>query len=426
MSDPLDFPPPRPLPETVRDRARRRLSEGMADPHRPTRRAPVVIAAAVVLLAGAGAVVTRDAAGGGAAATAPATSSPVPAPPPDLHDQLHARDGWAPPDVVDRCAAVAGDLPPKEGWTPLVTSVVHGTTLSAFSTGPDGVFFCETTPASVSVSRPAAPDTGGAPASIRFLSSRGSVAGFVRPGVEQLRLHAPGATTAAFPVVTGDVFLTPEGFRGVEDGVVFTVGRDQEFPARDLPRPSEPTVDRPRPGGDRASEAGRRLGACLDAGPDGAPDPANWTPGAHAGVGAHGGFQLGRYGDLLGACATREDGSPFFDVIDLADLTGTNATDLNLVGRSVWAAVRLHDFRSTPTGGTVADAFTYAGLVLDDRVATITLTRAGFPDAVAVVENGTFVLGGPATTGSPSDFDGAAVVVRDAAGAVVEELPVGR
>ncbi|MET1074707.1 MAG: hypothetical protein ABWY11_18820, partial [Umezawaea sp.] len=64
MSDPLDFPPSRPLPEGVRDRARHHLAEGMAEPRRTSSRTPLVIAAAVVLLAAAGAVVTQGLGGG--------------------------------------------------------------------------------------------------------------------------------------------------------------------------------------------------------------------------------------------------------------------------------------------------------------------------------------------------------------------------
>ncbi|WNV85666.1 hypothetical protein [Umezawaea sp. Da 62-37] len=432
MSDPLDFPPSRPLPEGVRDRARLHLAEGMAAPRRTSHRTPLVIAAAVVLLAAAGAVVTQGLGGGGGStaagpSTVPNTPQTRELPPPDLVDDFHARDGWAPPEVVDRCAAEARGLPGKEAWTPLMTTVVHETTLSAFRTGPDGVFFCETTPTSVTVSRSWAPDTGGAPARIRFISTQGSVAGFVQPQVGLLRLlAADGRMENAHALIAGDVFLTPQGFRGVETGVTFVVDSERELPATDLPAPSPATVDRPQPPGDRVTDEGRRLGACLDAGPAPAPDRANWVPGAHAVLSATSEVQLGRYHDLLVVCAVRElDQPPSLGVVDLSDITGPHSGGQELVGRSIWGTGRFYDFQSTPDGAQSSDSRGYVGIVLDDRAASITLTRQGFPDATAVIAGGTFVLAGPATKGMATVPPGVEVTVRDAGGAVLEQFSPG-
>ena len=425
-----DFPPPRPLPEGIRDRARQHLAEGMAEPHRPSRRTPLAIAAAVVLLAGSG-VALSQATGGSTSAAGPTTVSNPPQvrelPPPDLTEMFHARDGWAPADVVDRCAAVVQGVPPKTTWKPLVTTAVHETTLTAFSTGPDGVFFCETTPTSVTASPLVAPDTGGASARIRFVSPNGSVAGFVQPQVGTLRLHPTGTVmVSAHALIAGDVFLTPDGFQNTEKGVTFTVGADQEVPAGDVPQPSTITVDRPRPEGDRASEDGRRLGTCLDWTPQLTPDRPYWEPGAHAMPSPTSEVQLGRYGDLLAVCSVLELGSrgPSLSVVDRSDVTGKYASGAQLTGRTLWGTGYFHDFRFTQDGATVSDTRGFAGLITDTRVATITLTRAGFPDTTAVIKDGTFLLVGPSTKGMVVPPPGVEVTVRDAQGAVLEVLPV--
>ncbi|MFD9739010.1 hypothetical protein [Umezawaea sp. NPDC059074] len=425
-----DFPPPRPLPEGIRDRARQHLAEGMAEPHRPSRRTPLAIAAAVVLLAGSGVALTQ-ATGGTTSAAGPTTVSNPPQvrelPPPDLTEMFHARDGWAPADVVDRCAAVVQGVPPKTTWKPLVTTVVHETTLTAFRTGPDGVFFCETTPTSVTASPLIAPDTGGAPARIGFLSPNGSVAGFVQPQVGTLRLHPTGTDgMSAHALIAGDVFLTPDGFPNAEKGVIFTVGADQEVPAGDVPQPSTITIDRPRPEGDRASDEGRRLGGCLDTTPQLTPDRLYWEPGAHATPSPTSEVQLGRYGDLLAVCSVREQGNqgPYLSVVDRSDITGRYASGPQLNGRTIWGTGYVHDFQINPEGGTQSNTRGFAGLITDTGVATITLTREGFPDTTAVIKDGTFLLVGPTTKDMAVTPPGVEVTVRDAKGAVLEVLTV--
>jgi hypothetical protein len=426
-----DFPPPRPLPEGIRDRARQHLAEGMAEQRRPSRRTPLAIAAAVVLVVGSGAVLTRttgDTMSAVGPTTAPNPSGVRELPPPDLAEMFHAREGWAPADAVDRCAAVAQGVPPKDQWQPLVTTVVHATTLTAFRTGPDGVFFCETTPTSVTASAPTSPGTGDAPASIRFLSPNGSIAGFVQPRVRTLRLRptSPGVAPA-HALISGDVFLTPDGFPNAEAGVTFTLGVDQDVPAGEVPRPSTPTADRPRTVGDRTSEDGLRLGGCLDSASHLTPDRPYWEPGAHATPAPTSEVQLGRYGDLLAVCTVREEGlhGSSLTVVDRTDITGKLAMGTQLDGRTLWATGYSHLFVSTPDGGVITDTRGFAGLVTDSRVATITLTRGNFPDTAAVIKDGTFVLVGPATKGLATPPPGVKVVVRDAAGTVIEEIPLG-
>lgn len=433
MSDPMDFPPPRALPDSVRDLARRELAEGMADTRRPSRRTPLVIAAAVVLLAATGAVVAEGSRGGTAELAVGPTSAPSPPPqlpPPDPAAMFHARDGWAPADVVDRCAAVAGDLPPKQQWRPITTTVVHATTLTVFSSGgEDGMFFCETTPSSVTVSAPAVPDTGGAVAKIHFISPNGSVGGFVRTPVEQLMLQPIGpGRLSAHALVVGDIFLAPQGFRDVENGVTFVVDGEREHQSVDVPRPSTPTVDRPQPPGDRTSEEGRGLGACLDGSQRYVPTPANWQPGAHAVLSDTSEVQLGRSGDLLAVCRVREQDQPLPDVfvVDRSDISGKDAPGDRLDGTFIWGTGYFYDFRTDQDGASSSSTKGFVGRVADDRVASITLTRNGFPDATAVIKDGTFVLAGPAAKGMATVPPGVEVIVRDARGSVLEELsPAG-
>jgi hypothetical protein len=422
-----DFPPSRPLPEGTRDRARHQLTEGMAEPKSP-RRTPLLIAAAVVLLVAAGTVLAQSTRGGDAPLAVGPTSTPTlpnQLPPPDLVAMFNARDGWAPADVIDRCAAVADGLPPKERWRPIMTTVVHAVTLSVFSGGGrEGVFFCETTPSSVTVSEASVPDTGGAAAKIAFITPNGSIAGFVRTPISQLSLHPDGPRApSSHGLVIGDVFLAPQGFRGAEKGVTFVVDADQEYQAADVPQPSTQTVDRPQPPGDRASEDGRRLGACLDAAEYPAPDPSAWVPGAHVVLSATSEVQLARYGDLLAVCRVREhDQQSDVFVTDQVDIGGRYASGAQLKGAFVWGTGYFYDFAAGPDGVTSSDTRGFVGRVVDQRVATITLTREGFPDATAVVADGTFVLSGPAMKGLSTVPAGVLVTVRDAQGAVLEQF----
>ncbi|HWO61206.1 MAG TPA: hypothetical protein VNO31_14355 [Umezawaea sp.] len=433
MSDPTEFPaefPPfRSLPEGVRDRARQDLAEAMAGPDRPSGRTPLVIAAAVVLLAGV--VVGQNSRGGDQVTAGPSDSSASPTyPPSDLAETYHARDGWAPAELVDRCAAVARGLPPRTTWKPIVTTVVHGTTLSAFTTdGTAEVFFCETTRASVTVSAPIAPDTGGAAAAVRFTTANGSTAGVVQPRVRKLKLLDTGKSAITPALVTNGLFLTPQGIHTADQALLLIVDDRQEPAADDLPRPSPSTIDRPQPPGDRRSDAGRRLATCLDTAFQAVPDRANWEPAAHAEVTPTSEVQLGRYGDLLAVCRVRAFGtarSSEVTVVDHADITSKNAHGPQLNGRTVWGQGFYYDRDGVGGGMAIGEDRGYVGLVTDGGVASITLSREGFPDATAVIDNGTFVLTGAATENLDPSPPGVKVTVRDARGDVLDEFfPVG-
>jgi hypothetical protein len=75
-----------------------------------------------------------------------------------------------------------------------------------------------------------------------------------------------------------------------------------------------------------------------------------------------------------------------------------------------------YDFRDN-SSGTVA----VVGLVNDDRVASITLSRDGKPDAEAVLGAGTFVI--PAVVGLSETSSSTHLTARDTAGNVLERLP---
>jgi hypothetical protein len=61
------------------------------------------------------------------------------------------------------------------------------------------------------------------------------------------------------------------------------------------------------------------------------------------------------------------------------------------------------------------------GLVNDERVASITLSRNREPDAEATLGGGTFVI--PAIAGLSEGSSSAHLTARDAAGNVLERLP---
>jgi hypothetical protein len=75
-----------------------------------------------------------------------------------------------------------------------------------------------------------------------------------------------------------------------------------------------------------------------------------------------------------------------------------------------------YDLRGN-SSGTVA----VVGLVNDDRVASITLSRGAKPDAEATLGGGTFVI--PAIVGLSETGSGAHLTARDAGGHELERLP---
>ena len=122
---------------------------------------------------------------------------------------------------------------------------------------------------------------------------------------------------------------------------------------------------------------------------------------------------MGRYGNLLGWHTPRhEDGLFVFEFGPRQCPLGEFA----VVGETITATRFYYDFRDD-SSGTVA----VVGLVNDDRVASITLSRSGEPDAEATLGAGTFVI--PAIVGLSETSSRTRLMARDAAGSELERLP---
>jgi hypothetical protein len=328
-------------------------------------------------------------------------------------NRVHARPGWADEEDVKRCASVD---PAADGWRPLLTAHHNGVTVVAFAT-ETGPRFCELTPATVTLSPPGDVQPAGQ-AALRFHTASGSLAGVVAPGVTSLSLGRPTDLLARQPVViTGGVFAVPNAFTVTHAGLVFRVNHNRtgDIVAADaLPGRSAGAADRPAPVADRESPAGRRLAAAIAAA-DAPPvvDPAQWAPGVYLELTDAEQVQLGRYSNLLGWYTPRQENGLFvFEFGPRQCPLG----DFAVTGETITATRFYYDFRDNGSS-TVA----VTGLVNDDRVTSITLSRRGQPDAEAVLGGGTFVI--PAITGLHENSSEAHLTSRDAAGSELERLP---
>jgi len=211
--------------------------------------------------------------------------------------------------------------------------------------------------------------------------------------------------------------VVPNAFTVTPAGLVFRVNHNRTgdiVAAGALPSQAAGIVDRPAPRADRESPAGRRLAAAIalaDAPP--VVDPGQWAPGAYLELTDAEQVQLGRYGNLLGwYTPRREDGLFVFEFGPRQCPLGEFA----VVGETIMATRFYHDFRDN-SSGTVA----VAGLVNDDRVASITLSRSREADAEATLGGGTFVI--PAIAGLSETSSRTRLTARDAAGNELERLP---
>jgi hypothetical protein len=324
----------------------------------------------------------------------PAVGSPE-----DIH---HALRHWASDLDIERCAHTGIDT---ALWQPLITVHRNGVRVVAWTT-PAGPVFCELTPTTVTVSPVGAP---------LFHTRFGTWAG-VAPDVPGLSLARPGHPgMIEHAVVTDGIFVLPNGFTDTGDGL--QLGRRA---IATLPPQAIGTIDRPRPPVDQTSPAGQRLAACIavaDAPP--AVDPDQWLPGAYAELTDTEQCQLGRYGNLLAHCVIGDTRAQELHVTDLdfASIPGTTI-----------AATKAHyGFRRRPGQGMGSDTIAVLGIVHDDRVAMITLTRPGTPDVRAVPTDGTFILTGPALHSVRDEhLPTMRLTTLDAAGAVLETLPYQR
>lgn len=406
MTD-LDLPPAGSLPDHVRAAALARLRAGFDAP--PPRRLPLKVAAVAVAVVAAAALAVRFTDVSDQAATASSTTAI-----PELrhHDAgvfYDVREGSAPDGMARRCQARSTDLPPPERWTAIATASRHRVDLAAFETTA-GIVFCETTPMSVTVS---SPRTDPGALAVAFTTATGSMAGFngsdPRPFLLAARTDEQGER--AIVARSGRVFLMPNGF--VSDGVVaqpevaFSDELVQRFELT-TPPPGATAVDRPVDPEDRTGAEGRRLGECLADQPRPVPDPDAWRAGRAVALSATESVQLGHYGDLLLLC--RPDRT--VTVYDLGRPDAPQWTGMLVTGETLRGARVFHDF--TPDGRSTAEAL--IAEVTDPRVASVTLTGAGRPDTTAVPVAGAVVV--------PDIAPGTRLVVRDAAGAVLEEIPL--
>lgn len=331
-------------------------------------------------------------------------------------NHFHARPGWADEQDVKRCVSVHPEL---DGCRPLVSVHYNGVKLIAFDTA-DGPRFCELTPTTITVSRSGeAPRPPAGRAALMFHTVSGSLAGVVTPEVTALSLERPTDLVARHSMVVIDgVFVAPNAFTVTPSGLVFRVNNNRTgdiIAADDLPSRAMGVVDRPAPRADRESPAGRRLTAAI-ATADAPPvvDPDQWEPGVCLELADAEQVQLGRYGNLLGWHDSRgyEDGLFVFDF-------GPQQGPLHqfaIIGEAITATRMYYAFEDNSSG-----AMAVVGLVNDDRVASITLSRKGRPDAEALLDAGTFLI--PDVVGLNENSPDAHLVVRDAAADELERLP---
>ncbi len=352
-----------------------------------------------------------------------ATLEPEPEPAPGVlytltvENQYHAQPDRAADDDIGRAVAL---WPEVGDWRPRLTVRRNGVRVIVFDT-PDGPRFCELTPTAITLSRLGVADERRA--TLQFHTPLGTMAGVVVSGVTSLSLERPADNLARDRVVVaGGIFVVPNAFPVTSAGLVFRCDGSRTgdiVAAADLPVRSEPTVDRPRPPADRTSAAGRRLAAAIavaDAPP--VVDPDQWSPGVHLALTDTDTIQLGRYENLLGWHRSENDYG--LRVCDFLPRRGP-VREFGVLGRTISATRVYYDFREHHS-----DTIAVVGLVHDDRVASITVCPTAKPDVPAVIDGGTFVAPGLAGLSERTTPTRAHIVVRDAAGEVLEDLPYRR
>lgn len=331
-----------------------------------------------------------------------------------VENRYHARPGRADEEDIRRCARVYPEL---GEWRLLLTVHHDGVTVIAFATAA-GPRFCELTPTAITLSQPGTVPPPAGQATLTFHTVFGTMAGVVAPEVTSLALERPADRMAREHVVIVDgIFVVPNAFPVTPAGLVFRVNhaRTGDIVAADaLPSRAVGAVDRPAPQADRQSPAGQRLAAAIAAA-DAPPvvDPGQWVPGVYLELTDAEQVQLGRYGNLLGWYKPPQNDGLY--VFDFGPQQGP-IRDFAVAGETITATRMYYDFQDN-SSATVA----VVGLVNDERVASITLSRKGKPDAEAALDEGTYVI--PGIVGLREDNPSTHLIVRDAAGNELERLP---
>jgi hypothetical protein len=329
-------------------------------------------------------------------------------------NHYHARPGRADEEDIKRCASVYPEL---GEWRPVLTAHYNRVKVIAFAT-PAGPRFCELTPTTITPSQPGDVPPPAGQATLTFHTVSGTMAGVVAPEVTSLSLERPADLMARqHAVIVDGIFVVPNAFPVTPAGLVFRVNNNRtgDIVAADaLPSRAVGVVDRPVPQADRESPARQRLAAAIataDAPP--VADPGQWAPGVYLELTDAEQVQLGRYGNLLGWYNPR--GHDGLYVFDFGPQQGP-LRQFAVVGETIMATRMYYDFQDDSS-----DTVAVIGLVNDDRVASITLSRNGKPDAEAALGGGTFVI--PAIVGLRESSSDTHLTVRDTAGNELERLP---
>ena len=333
------------------------------------------------------------------------------------------------PDIERAKRASTSAHPDPASWQLITSERGGGLEVIAFRT-PEGPVFCELTPTTVTLSPPIRAVAPAGRAALAFHTALGTLGGIVSPEIrDQVRLQRTiDAESArgrwAEARVTDGVFVLPNAFALAGGGLILGPSAADQgqvtVPPEALPAQTIGVVD--RPGEPVAMSPGaQRLHACFErAVPAPVVDIDDWVPGLYARPTDRHSVQLGRHGSLLA-----------IGHLDLDEPTGVRIADLSrrapgarsCVGETIKALSFFYDFQTDPeTGSRSSTTRAMAGLVEDERVASITLTCPGQAEAAAVIEQGTFILTSPALSSSAGPRE-RRLLVRDRTGELIEDLP---
>ncbi|GAB2959262.1 hypothetical protein [Saccharothrix stipae] len=414
----LDLPPDSPLPDGVRAAALTRLRAGLDAP--PPRRLPLKVAAIAVAAVTATTLAVQLTGREDSTSATSSTAREVPELPlQDASAWYDLRTGSAPDGAEQRCRARSNGLPPAQRWTPIATASRHRVDLTAFRTSA-GTVFCETTPMSVTVSSPQA-DPGAL--AVAFTTATGSMAGFTGTDPRSFRLVPRTDEQRGGAVVArvDRVFLMPNGL--VSEGVFAQpeVATSAELVQRfelATPPPSGTVVDRPVAVEDAHRPEDHRPAECLADQSPPVPDAAAWRAGQAAALTATESVRLGHYQDLLALC--REDGT--VTVHDFRRAGAPRSAGTFVTGTTLRGVRMFYGFGEVTRGDTTYRASNTEALVAeitDVRVATVTLVGPGQAGITVGPVAGSVVV-----PGLRSDDREVRIVVKDASGTVLEELPL--